>query len=265
MNLPLALALAAQLNAAADDEQMSALNEHARHHHHGGITQFVEMSLDTLGEEQAKHAEVDKVQEALHGCMEPVEDEEEKVLAALAEGVTAGNVDAKKVDAAIEKLSAAANAIHKCVAAPLNQLHTLLSPLERLELGEKVRAHYEVWHHVNVELAQDSRDDNGGLASVSRELKVTPAQADKMAAALKALAAPKFDAEGTQSKVVAFAKAFAKDKFDAAPVNEHTTAVLSTHATMRMATFYETITPMLTPEQRTTLAAHLAEHAAHHP
>ena len=41
----------------ADDEAMSALNEHHRHHHHGGITQFVEMSLDTLGEEQSKHAQ----------------------------------------------------------------------------------------------------------------------------------------------------------------------------------------------------------------
>jgi Spy/CpxP family protein refolding chaperone len=264
MILPLALALAAQLNAGADDEQMSALNEHHRHHHHGGITQFVEMSLDTLGEEESKHAQVDKVQEALHACMEPVEDEEEKVLAALAEGVTAGTVDTKKVDAAIEKLTSAGLQVHKCVAAPLNQLHTLLSPLERTELGEKVRAHYEVWHHVNVELAQDSRDANSGLASVTRELNVTPAQADRMAAALKALTPGKFDAAGTQEKVVAFAKAFAKEKFDAAPVNEHTTADLSAHATVRMATFYETITPMLTPEQRTTLAAHLAEHAAHH-
>src|SRR5262249_54199410 len=86
----------------ADDEAMSALNEHHRHHHHGGITQFVEMSLDTLGEDAAKHAQVEKLQEALHECMEPVEDEEERVLLALADGVGSGTVDAAKVDAAVK-------------------------------------------------------------------------------------------------------------------------------------------------------------------
>jgi Spy/CpxP family protein refolding chaperone len=261
--LILSLALAGAPEST-DDEAMSALNEHHRHHHHGGITQFVEMSLDTLGEEEAKHTQVVKVQEALHECMEPVEDEEEHVLEALAGGMSSGTVETAKVDAAIKQLVAAANKVQPCVAAPLGTLHKLLSPLERLELGEKVRAHWEVWRHVNVELAQDARDANGGLASVTRELNATPAQVEKMAAALKALAAAKFDAEATQGQIVAFTKAFNKETFDAGTVSTHSTAVLSEHAAVRMATFYETIAPMLTPEQRATLAAHLKEHATHH-
>jgi hypothetical protein len=32
-----------------------------------------------------------------------------------------------------------------------------------------------------------------------------------------------------------------------------------------MATFYETVTPLLTREQRATLAEHLREHARHQP
>jgi hypothetical protein len=32
-----------------------------------------------------------------------------------------------------------------------------------------------------------------------------------------------------------------------------------------MAIFYETVTPLLTPEQRATLAGHLREHAGHQP
>jgi Spy/CpxP family protein refolding chaperone len=247
-----------------DDEAMSAVNDHHRHHHHGGITQFVEMGLDTLGEEQSKHAQVEKVQETLHECTEPVEDEEEHVLTSLSDGVASGTVDAAKVDAAVKQLGKAAEGAHGCVGAPLNTLHALLSPLERLELGEKVRAHYEVWHHVNVELAQDAKDANSGLASVSRELSATPAQVEKMAAALKALKPLTFDGAAARSQVAAFAKAFGKDSFDASAVTTHTTALLSEHAAMRMAQFYETIVPMLTPEQRATLAAHLKEHATHH-
>jgi Spy/CpxP family protein refolding chaperone len=264
MTVVLSLALSAEPQAPADDEEMSALNEHHRHHHHGGITQFVEMSLDTLGEDASKHAQVEKVQEALHGCMEPVEDEEEGVLGALADGVAAGNVDAPKVDAAVKKLVGAGDAIHSCVAGPLNTLHQLLSPLERLELGEKVRAHWEVWRHVNVDLTPDARDAAGALGSVTRELNLSPAQADKMAAALKALAPVKFDADTTQTQVVAFAKAFNKEAFDAGTVTTHSTSNLSEHAAMRMAMFYETIAPMVTPEQRTTLSGHLKEHANHH-
>jgi Spy/CpxP family protein refolding chaperone len=264
LTVMLSLALSAEPQVPADDEEMSALNEHHRHHHHGGISQFVEMSLDTLGEDPSKHAQVEKVQNALHECMEPVEDEEERVLGALSDGVAAGNVEAAKVDAAVKKLVSAGEAIHPCVAGPLNTLHQLLSPLERLELGEKVRAHWEVWRHVNVDLTPDARDAAGGLASVTRELNATPAQADKMAAALKALAPVKFDADAVQTQMVAFAKAFNKEAFDAGTVTTHSTASLSEHAAVRMATFYETIAPMLTPEQRATLAGHLKEHANHH-
>jgi hypothetical protein len=32
-----------------------------------------------------------------------------------------------------------------------------------------------------------------------------------------------------------------------------------------MAFFYETVTPLLTPEQRTMLSQHLREHASHQP
>jgi Spy/CpxP family protein refolding chaperone len=261
--LLMGLALQAAPEATPDDEEMSALNEHHRHHH-GGMTQFVEMSLDTLGEEATKHAQVVKQQEALHACVESVEDEEEHVLTALAEGVAAGAVDAAKIDAAVAQLVKAANVTHPCVVGPLNTVHQLLSPLERLELGEKVRAHWEVWRHVNVELANDSREAAGGLASVARELKVSPEQTAKMAAALKALPVVKFDADAAQAQIVGFAKAFGKEAFDAASTSTHSTAVLSEHAAMRMAKFYATIAPMLTPEQRATLAAHLKEHGTHH-
>ena len=40
---------------------------------------------------------------------------------------------------------------------------------------------------------------------------------------------------------------------------------LASRGATRMAHFYETVTPLLTPEQRTKLAAELREHASYQP
>ena len=87
-----------------------------------------------------------------------------------------------------------------------------------------------------------------------------------MSAALRtAFTGVAFEAEKVQHQVQAFATAFVGDSFDANTVTTNSTANLTTHGTTRMALFYQTVTPLLTPEQRTSLASHLREHADHHP
>lgn len=76
--------------------------------------------------------------------------------------------------------------------------------------------------------------------------------------------ATQLDADQLAGQVRRFATAFAEKSFDATSITTTTTATLSTHGAKRMAIFYETVAPLLTPEQRTTLAAHLREHAMHH-
>ena len=63
----------------------------------------------------------------------------------------------------------------------------------------------------------------------------------------------------------AFSTAFASDAFDAktlgagAAANGH----LAAHGARRMVLFYETVVPVLTPEQRSHLADDLREHLNH--
>jgi Spy/CpxP family protein refolding chaperone len=258
-------ALAAGAARAHTDQVIADLQEHHRHHQHGGITQFVELSLDTIGADESRREQVERLQDALHDCMDPVEAEEEKVLRLIADGVAAGVVDAAKVKAGIEQVDTAASAIHPCVAPTLNELHKTLAPNERAELGEKVRAHWTVWRQANHDEDPAHHTPGSRLADLATELTLAPEQVEQMSAALKAaFSGRSFDADRVQKQVQSFATAFAGSTFDATSVTTNSTAYLTSHGMTRMALFYQTIAPFLKPEQRATLAAHLREHATHH-
>ncbi len=265
-----AFAVAASGAAASppDDQPSAELKEYHRHHQHGGITQFVEMGLDTLGVDPARRAEVEKVQAELHACTEPVEEKEVGVFTVAADGVAAGEVDAAKVEAGVADLNAAAASIHECVAPKLNELHAALSPVEREALADKVQAHWAVWRHVNVDSKPGGREPGGRLAELTRELSLKPDQEEKMSPALQAALASlhsQIDADKIGAQVQRFAGAFAGAAFDATSVTTTTTAALTAYGARRMALFYRAIAPLLTPEQRALLASHLREHANHHP
>ena len=252
----------------ADDPAATELREHHRHHHRGGVVQFIAMSLDTLGVDDAKRPQLEKLQGDLHACMAAPGKLEKGLLLVFADGVAAGAIDATKVDAAIAQMSTAAEGAHACSADALNKLHALLSPTERAALVDKVQAHWEVWRQVNHEAEAGGREHGGRLAELAQELSLTPDQVDKISAALKpahAGLAGKFDPKKVEAHMDAFATAFVGEKFDAKSVTANANGHLATHGGKRMAVFYQTVTPLLTAEQRTQLAEHLREHASHQP
>ena len=252
----------------AEDQAASELKEHHRHHHHGGVTKFIAMSLDTLGTDDSKRPQVEKLQSDLHTQMAPAREAEKSLQLVLADGMTAGAVDAGKVDAAIARLTTAADAAHGASLDTLNKLHAILSPPERAALVDKVQAHWEVWRQVNQEELPDGRERGGQLAELTEEAKLTPNQVTKISAALHTAMAGlsgKFDPKKGEAHVHAFSTAFAGDSFDAKAVTSNANGHLASRGATRMALFYETVTPLLTPEQRTKIAAGLREHAAYQP
>ncbi len=269
LGLTALIAFARSARAEVPDQMIADLNDHDRHHQHGGITEFVEMGLDTLGEDDAHRPQVEKVQDQLHDCMEPVETQERAVLLTVADGVASGAVDAAKVKTGAGTLRTTAEGLHACVAGPLNVLHGALVPAERIELADKVRAHWMVWKQVNHDAKFGGREADGWLADLTTELSLKPDQVEKLSTALQAAAAKRteddFDAEKVTTQVKAFGKAFVGDAFDANSVTTNSTAFLSSHGLLRMGLFYETVAPLLDAKQRETLAAHLREHADHHP
>lgn len=257
--------------SAADDEPAADLTEHHRHHHHGGVTLWIAMSLDSLGLPPDQQAKVEKVQADLFSKMEPGRAAEQALVNAIADGVASGVLDQAKLDAAVAQVAAASGTLHDASVAALNELHALLTPEQRGTLVDKVGAHWSVWKTVNGEQDQAGQDQNhdgvvsasemGHLERLGKELGLAPDQVEKARAAFSArvqTGGVKLDAAAVEAHIRALESGFRADTFDAktlqgAPANTQ----VAGWGARRMAYFYTAITPVLTPEQRSKLAAKL--------
>ena len=252
---------------SADDPVADSVVEQHRHHH-GGITMFVAMSLDTLGVAPEQRAAIEKIQRDLYAALAPAQTAEQSLLAVLADGVAAGTVDTTKVDEAIARADAALGGVRAATADSLNQLHAILDSAQRAELAQKLQAHWSVWQHANDEDDGQTvqREHGRYLAAVTRELGLSTEQIGRVKSTMEANApekAKRLDVSQVEANLTTFENAFASDTFDAHALNgaEGTNAQIASHGIRRMARFYEALAPVLTPDQRTQLAAKLRDHA----
>lgn len=242
-----------------DDDASAELRDHHRHHHRGGVTQFIAMSLDTIGEDDAQRPAIEKLRRSLNDCMEPAREIEKHLVLTWADGVATGAIKLEHLEDAITQLNATAGASYECSADVLNELHGLLTPSEREVVADKVQAHWEIWLQVN-----DGNSVKGRLADATDELNLTTVQVKELTQSLtEAFGKKPFETKKAASSVLAFAAAFVFPTFDARTVAPEVSDQLSAHGARRMALFYETITPLLDAGQRTELAEHLREHANH--
>jgi Spy/CpxP family protein refolding chaperone len=248
-----------------DDAQAAEeVRDHHRHHHHGGVMMFIALSLDTLGSEPQKQDQVRQIQSTLRQQMRPARDAERNVLAALADGVASGQVDNARLSAAVNQEATEAASIHEASLDALNQLHQILSPEERAALLEKVRAHFEVWRQVNAD--DDEAAPHSHLQHLARALRLSPDQVQRIEGALRSNGSGHRDPTAIERRVQAFETAFSGDSFDARALqaNRPDPAQFATPAE-RMVRFYEAVTPVLTQEQRQTLANRLRDRANDSP
>jgi len=222
---------------------------------------FINMAVESLGLPAEKKAQVEKIQAELHAKGAPAREAAHAVLELLANGVAAGKIDKAKVDAALKKQEAASKEVHNASIEAMNKLHAALTPEERVALVEKVKAHVEVWKKVNHDEQYGSKEKGTRLAKLKEELGLTAEQEEKISAALKKDPPAKPDPAAIDAHIKAFETAFVAEKFDAKSLTTADAAntSISKWGGARMARFYEIVTPLLTPEQRTKLAEHLKE------
>lgn len=248
-----------------DDVQAAEeVRDHHRHHHHGGVMMFIAMSLDTLGSEPQKADQVKQIQSTLRQQMRPARDAERNVLAALADGVESGQVDNARLTAAVDQEATEAASVHDASLDALNQLHQILSPAEREALVGKVRAHWEVWQKVNA--GDAGQGPHSHLDHLARALSLSPDQVDRISSALQSNGGRGGGSSGIGQRVQAFETAFASDSFDARSLqaNRPDRSQFAS-PTERMVHFYEVVTPVLTQDQRQTLAQRLRDRANDSP
>jgi Spy/CpxP family protein refolding chaperone len=249
------------------DEVAAGLTEHHRHHHHGGVTLLIALSLDTLGISPEQRPAVEKIRRDLHARMEPARAAQQRLAAALADGVAAANLDATTVDAAIAQVSAAAATVHDASTDALNELHAVLTPPERAALVDKVEAHWSVWQKANAEETDPANPEGGRLAMLTTDLGLTQDQVAKirggLAEGMKAV--PRLDPQEIATNIQAFGNAFRSEKFDAKALTgaSGANAHLAGWGAAHLAHFIEAVSPVLTPDQRAEFAQRLREHSVH--
>ena len=255
--------------AEEDDATSAELKAHHRHHHHGGFAMFILMAADTVGVTPEQQAAVDKIKGDLHAKMGPAHDAEKALLLTLADGVAAGNIDTAKVDAAVAQVTAVAGQVHAATGEAVNQLHAVLRAEQRAALVDKVEAHWAVWQKANAEEPGPTYPNDGHVATLALKLGLSATQVDTIRAGLgdRAKPLPRLDPQEIATHLRAFGDAFRGDTFDAkalataSTANEHMVGWGAAH----MARFVETISPVLTPDQRAKFAQSLREHATHNP
>jgi len=249
-------------SAEEEEDATAGLVEHHRYHHHGGVTLLIAMSLDTLGLSPEQKPVVEKLRGDLHARMEPARAAEQNLVGTLADGLAAGMLDPVKVDAAVAQLTSAAAMVHDASTEALNQLHGVLTPPQRAALVDKLEAHWSVWQRANT-------DEIDHLTELTAELDLTPDQVDKIRAsqaeAMKAL--PRFDSQEVTAHIRAFGDAFRAQTFDAKTLTTGgaATAHMVGWGAAHLAHFIESVSPVLSPEQRGKLAQMLRQHANHNP
>jgi Spy/CpxP family protein refolding chaperone len=254
-------------SASDFDDVAAGLTEHHRHHHHGGVTLLIALSLDTLGISPEQRPAVEKIRRDLHARMEPARGAQQRLAAALADGVAAANLDERTVDAAIAQVSAAAATVHDASTDALNELHAVLTPPERAALVDKVEAHWSVWQKANAEETGPANSEGGRLAILATELGLTQDQVDRIRAGLgeRMKAVPRLDPQEIATHIRAFDDAFRSERFDAKALTgaSGANAHLAGWGAAHLAYFIEAVSPVLTPDQRAEFAQRLREHSAH--
>jgi Spy/CpxP family protein refolding chaperone len=256
-------------NAAAlaeEDEQLSMEIETEHRHHHTGFAGLVAMAVDTLGTSDEQSAALDKIRASFDKKMKPIREADRAVDLALADGVAAGAIDKAKVDAAVaHDVAAAANA-HAAVDEELNELHAALRPEQRAALVDKLEAEWALWKDANaLDQATETAKRDRHIKQFATKFALTDEQVTKARAAIEATKEAKapFDTAAADAHMTAFSAAFAADTFDAKklPWAASESSHLVSRGAGRSARFYEAVTPILTPEQRTKVADELREHA----
>ncbi|HEX3694956.1 MAG TPA: periplasmic heavy metal sensor [Polyangia bacterium] len=259
----------AAIEAAPVDDNAAGLTEHHRFHHHGGLAMFVAMSAETLGVPPERLPAIDKVRAELRTALEPARAADRQLLSTLADALVAPTFDSAAVDSAVARVVEASASAQEGCANAMNELHVVLTPAERAALADKVEAHWAVWQQENAGPAQAKDQIPSPLEPLADELGLDEAQVAKIRAGLtdeRQGGAP-LDREVMVQHVRAFSEAFRSPAFDArtlptsAAANPHLVGWGAAH----LARVIEVMRPVLTPEQRATLAQRLREHAGHEP
>jgi hypothetical protein len=249
------------------DDESAGLLEHHRYHHHGGVTLLVAMSLDTLGVAPDQRSVVEQIRRDLLARLDPARTAEQHLAIVLADGVATSSLDVDAANGAVAQLVTVSAAIPQASAALLNQLHGVLTPVQRSTLIDKVLSHWAVWRQANDDATGAPESPRGSAGALVLDLGLTADQADRVTAALHQASSLRLDTLQVSNYLQTFGDAFRRETFEANDLVAAgaASAQMVSWGAAHFARVVETLSPVLTVDQRARFAQMLREHATHNP
>jgi Spy/CpxP family protein refolding chaperone len=216
--------------------------KHHRMHQHGLIG--AALKLDSLSPEQ--RAQIEQLVQARRTASAPVRQADAQVLTTLAQQVESAKADPQALAPSLAAEHAAAMNQVQVDRTTLAQLHTILTPAQRNQLVDAVEARTGGEHG-----AREGKQGFGGA-----RLGLTPEQKAQIRANLGA-ERPRVYLLGKRAEMHAALESFRGDSFDPSGITRlHDGGEREVRMTNAMI-------PVLTPNQRATVAERLRNRAAH--
>jgi Spy/CpxP family protein refolding chaperone len=245
-----ALALVPAGVALAQDAQPQG-QAHPGEHHRRGRHQGVfgaALKLESLSSEQ--RSQVEQLVQARRAASAPVRQADAQLLTVLAQQVESAKVDAQAQTPSLAAEQAAQTSEVQVDRATLARLHAILTPAQRNQLVDAIEARAAQGHQ-----DAEGRTHVTGNGFGGARLGLTPEQKAQIRANLGE--APRGERKVERGPMHAALESFRGESFDASAV-----ARVQPKGE-REARLTNAMIPVLTPNQRTTLATHLRNRAAH--
>jgi Spy/CpxP family protein refolding chaperone len=215
-------------------------------HHKGGQRQGLlgaALKLDSLT--PAQRTQIEQLAGERKAAAVPVRQADAQVLTVLAQQVEAAKVDEAALAPSLAAERGAAKAEQQVDAAVLAKLHEILTPAQRGQLVDGVEAR----------VAQARGGEKAGKERLGGKLGLSDQQKAEIRANLQASRGPKKGPEERGQRKAAL-ESFRGDSFDAGALAK------MERRGGREARMTEAMIPVLTPNQRATVATHLRSRAA---
>jgi Spy/CpxP family protein refolding chaperone len=224
--------------------------KHMRHHkgHKAGLVGAA-LKLDSITPEQ--RTQIEGLVQARKVAQVPVRQADAQVLTVLAQQVEAGKSDPQVLGPSLAVERAAAMGAARVDQATLVQLHSILTPAQRAQLVDRMEARTgKLAERKGEGVREHKAKGEGGFG----RLGLTQEQKAQIKANLEA-SRPERPVRGEKGGMKAALESFRGDSFSA-PAMEH-----AQNKGMREVRMTTAMIPVLTPNQRATVAAHLRARA----
>jgi Spy/CpxP family protein refolding chaperone len=212
-------------------------------------------AVDTLTDLRPDQTQaINGIRASLQQQAAPVMAARAKLGAEIASEVRAGKIDETRIQPLVDQVSAAHTANLPAIQQAMNTLHDTLDATQRQALVDGMHAKAAGWHGKGqMKERMEKMADELGLTDAQRDSIKATLHAERAAHEAQAGAEHPDRAAGKEH-MQALAAAFVADKFDAASLNVGVHQGMATHFSKRMTRFLEAAVPVLTADQRNTLA-----------